>query len=605
MSPEGGYRDVILEGEYFRTLAKYRQTTGNGFPDEDQNIYTLSVFPRLTAAILSFPFFSNLTGLSISEVWGELYQDNQYISTGNLQKIFLGPTVIKFPKLAAGDYVIKVYRKLGKREKKIIGLKAVTLKQDKFENVICTWEKPIRIITKNQNGQRIKNIKLALLRNETILLRNLTSENEDTKMKVNYNLYQPYVLKADYKGFTIYQKEIPRWRKKVEIIQDLYNLYINVKDKFGFSPGVDVRPSLTSSEMDVPIDLIPDNLGNGHYKFDNLPPARYKLYISYGRFSDETYIDLPGDGDSADIKFSAVFDLETKLFDSRGNQLHSEDLKLDIKRNGKTLFQSVSQDEVINMPPGEYTVDVYLDNQKVGSKIVELNNDKNINIVTKIESILPTLITGIAIIILLEIFVLFLVKKLSLNTFLKLLAIALIFLSLFQPWWALYSQSETNIAEKSSEMFIVPQIMIEKITYEGITYPELTTLPEIFTDFVGILLFVIYSGIILIAFSFIPNILLRRRYFIVLISASILFLILVALAFSYGMSKIAELSLGSLNGEGIFATVMPTGETVNMHSTWGLGVGFYLCIFSAFLLIATGIVDFLRKKRWPNFLFRK
>ena len=154
-------------------------------------------------------------------------------------------------------------------------------------------------------------------------------------------------------------------------------------------------------------------------------------------------------------------------------------------------------------------------------------------------------------------------------------------------------------------MFIVPQTMIEKITYEGITYPELATLPEIFTDFVGILLFVIYSGIILIAFSFIPNILLRRRYFIVLISASILFLILVALAFSYGMSKIAELSLGSLNGEGIFATVMPTGETVNMHSTWGLGVGFYLCIFSAFLLIATGIVDFLRKKRWPNFLFRK
>ena len=39
------------------------------------------------------------------------------------------------------------------------------------------------------------------------------------------------------------------------------------------------------------------------------------------------YIDVPEDGDSASIKFSAIFNLGTKLFDSRGNQIEDIDFK--------------------------------------------------------------------------------------------------------------------------------------------------------------------------------------------------------------------------------------------------------------------------------------
>jgi hypothetical protein len=80
---------------------------------------------------------------------------------------------------------------------------------------------------------------------------------------------------------------------------------------------------------------------------------------------------------------------------------------------------------------------------------------------------------------------------------------------------------------------------------------------------------------------------------------------MVSLAFSFGMSKITEISLGSLNGEATLGIIFPNDEIVYMSSTWGLGTGFYLCIFSALILIATGIVDFLTKKKWPKMFFSK
>jgi len=64
------------------------------------------------------------------------------------------------------------------------------------------------------------------------------------------------------------------------------------------------------------------------------------------------------------------------------------------------------------------------------------------------------------------------------------------------------------------------------------------------------------------------------------------------------MSKITELTLGDLYGEAILDVTLPNGETTCMLSNWGLGLGFYLCIFSSIILILAGIIDFLRKKKW-------
>jgi hypothetical protein len=198
---------------------------------------------------------------------------------------------------------------------------------------------------------------------------------------------------------------------------------------------------------------------------------------------------------------------------------------------------------------------------------------------------------------------LFLIKKISLNTFLKIVAMALIIISIFQPWWVLNGINKE--AEKSSEMFIAPQTMIDTVTYKETPYLELATIPEVFTDFLGILLFIVCSGLILIGISFIPNIVLKRRYYGILISASIIFLLLVAIAFSFGMSIITDISLGSLQGEGVLEIVLPNGRIDFLASNWGFGSGFYLCIFSALLTMIAGILDYLRRAGWPREFFRK
>lgn len=595
---ENGYKDVMSESKYFRSLVKYRQNTGNGHDNGDQNIYTLTVTPKFSARAFTYPLIERITGHSVTDLSAELYQNDEVVSTGIINKPLLGPYIIKFPKLATGDYIIKIFRQFIGQQKRIIGMESVHIDSDKEIDVYCTWQKKIKIAAFDQNGNGIDDIELALIKNDNILVDNITEKDNDTIMIVNYNLFKPYILKAYYKGFIVYNKEIPRSVNDVKIVLNLYDLIIDVKDILGFSPGVNVRPILTSPEMQNPVELSSQDLNSGKYKFDNLLASNYKLYISFGRFSDEMLIDVPTDEDFTCIKFSAAFDLKTELLDSRGDIIENNNFKLDIKRNGYLLLESVSPDEIVTLPPARYTIKVYSENKLVGVRIVELTNDKDINIVTEVESILPNLITGIAIVIIIELIVILFLRRITLNTFLKLLAIALVIISLFQPWWFLNAINDSNITEKTSDMYIVPQQMIESITFNGEKYLQLATLPEVFTDFVGTLLFIICSGIALLMLSFIPNILLKRRYFIVLISASIVFLTLVALAFLFGMSKITEISLGSLNGQGSLDVILPDGETTRMAADWGLGYGFYLCIFSSVILITTGIIDFVRKRDW-------
>lgn len=147
--------------------------------------------------------------------------------------------------------------------------------------------------------------------------------------------------------------------------------------------------------------------------------------------------------------------------------------------------------------------------------------------------------------------------------------------------------------------------MIDRISYQDDVYLDLATIPEEFTEFLGVLLIIIISGIVLLGISFIPNILLRRRFSLILASASILFIILVNAAFSYGMSKICEISLGSLRGEGVLDLSLPTGETVYMSSAWGLGNGFYFCVISSMILISAGFIDYIKRKNLIKKFYKK
>ncbi len=602
---EGSYKDVIEEGKIFQVLAKSRFENNNELFNEKQNIHKLTVIPHFGSKIFSFPRLAQLAGFNLPVTWVELYQDETLISSNFAYKPFVRPTWTKFPKLAAGEYIVKVYRKFDDNSMRFIGVEPVLVEEDTLVHVYCSWQKTIRLFTHDQNGNGIENVELSLLTKDKVFFRNITNYTGKTKIDVPFNLFNTYDLKMLYKGFDVYDEEILMKQKNVDVKLDLYELTIEVRDKLGLSPGADIRLILTSSEMQNPIEIIPDKIGPGRYFFEKLPSALFELRISYGSFSDKKTIYIPDDGDSANIDFSAVFNLGVELYNSRGEPLSGDDLEIKIIRDGQTIYKSLSPDEVVLLPPSNYTIKAYSSGKLIGSKTIELTNDRNIKIVTISEPVLPVLVTGLVLIFVLELIVLLLFKKISLNTMLKLIAMSLILISLFQPWWALNASSEFSLAEKNSEMFIVPQTMIDRVDYDDSSYFDLATIPEEFTDFLGILLFVVCSGFILLGISFIPNIVLKRRFSTGLIFTSILFLVLVTIAFSVGMSKICEITLGSLQGEGMLDVILPTSEVINMSSSWGLGIGFYLCVSAALIAMTAGILDYIKNKKLLKCYFVK
>ena len=343
--------------------------------------------------------------------------------------------------------------------------------------------------------------------------------------------------------------------------------------------------------------IFSENLGFGRYIFRNIPGAEYDFYLIQGSHLQKIKIQIPNKDNIIEIDFTAKYNLLTDLFDRRGNQIDKLNKKIIISRENEEI---ISEKEISNnyfLPPGEYEIKVFSEDKLIGIKNIELTNDKKIKIVTITEPIMPKIATILIIIFIGEISILLIFRKISLNTFLKLLAMSLILLSLFHPWWNLFAQDLQIDASKTTELFILPRSMIDTVYYNEKVYLDMATIPDLFTNFLGGLILIVLSGFVLMGLSFIPNIFYKKRFSPILISASIIFTTMVVAAFLFGMSKITEISLGKLQGSGILDIVLPDKSTVYMESTWGLGIGFYLCFAAALTGLIAGIIDYIRKRR--------
>jgi len=601
----GGYPLVEKEVDKYQKLIEHRNFHDAGSIDEEQKIYTITVLPGFTGRIMSHPFFSDIAGIKITSVYGELYQDEKLILKQYTKQPFFGPPLIKFPKLAAGNYSIKIYRDIGKKNTMYIGYESVQIKKDEKIVIFCTWPKKIQVHLTNQYGDTIKDFKLELLKGDDIIDKHIFSDSENLVFTVPANIGYKYHLNGSYKGFKIFTKEINFLQTDIDEKIHLYDLSIDIDDTLGFPPGVNIHPYLTSPEMEVTTKIYPDKNNGGRYIFNNLPDASYKLHVSYGSYSETADIEINSRNKDIDLDFKVSFNLDLNVLDSRGNNVDDDNYNVNIFRNKKEIYSDIPSAETISLPPGEYQIYALLDGEVVGFKNIILANDKDTKIVTNIDPVLPVLVNALTIIFLIEMIVIFLLKRISLNSFLKIVAIALILISIFQPWWYLHATSDELEAEKTTELYIEPQVMIDKIKFDSQEFYDLATIPEIFTNFVGILLLIICSGFVLLGISFIPNLLLKKRFSLVLILASVLFLILVAAAFYFGMSKLTELSLGSMQGQGPLNVDIPTKNTVSMNATWGLGTGFFLCIIAALIAFFGGLIDFFKKKSWITKIIKK
>jgi hypothetical protein len=418
---------------------------------------------------------------------------------------------------------------------------------------------------------------------------NITDSNGLTLLKAPYYHGDPYILKAYYKGILVYGDYLRKSLLTLNVVMDieLNDFSVEIRDSHNLPPGVEITPLLLGLENNDNIKIIPEEMDEGTYNFKGIPSGKYKLQITYANFIDEKVIHLPIDGNSINIPFSAKFDLFIDLFDIRANSLTDEDIKFKILREGMQTFETGKQK--FSMPPAHYTITAYHDEEVVGTKQVELTSNRNIKLVTKLSSQYPMIIIGSTICFIGMIIILIYMKILSYHDLLTFLAIAFIILTLIQPWWELYATSSTPLADRSAQLLIYPQVMIESTTYNQKTTYDIAEMPEIFIDFLGKVVIIIYTIIMLLGLSFISLKLRKRKYFFLLHFLAILLMIVIVSMFFLGISKVTEASIGPVQGESTISIALE--ETVTMQASWGFSSGFYLIIIAAILIFISLLLE--------------
>lgn len=613
---QGSYDDVHKESEFFQTLVKFRSVNANE-SFGNQHIHTLTVIPHLAGRIGSFPLLANRTSLPLPVLVAELYYNDELISSQVVQKPLFGFQIAKFSKLALGEYVIKLYRYYGEITRKFVGISQVELTGDKTLHIYCTWEKVIDVDVADQHNNPLPNVSLYLYQ-DSLLVSHLTSNNYgNTSFHVPFNLFQPYDVdmiinasfqdrfklsnsykfEAFYKGFQVSEEQISFAKKQIDFTVPIYDVIVEVSDELGLAPDVNVNPFMISDEMKNPIEIIPEYLGSGRYLFKDIPKATYNLHISYGGYIKTKTVDVPSSGEIISIRFAYISELSTELLTIRGEPFLDNTIDISIKRFGHIIYDKIPSDEKVKIPPGKYTVNVYDEDVLIGSKSIQLSHDSTLSIVTTKSSLIEWAVILSALFMIGPCLILALFRKISLNTCLKLFVLGLVFLSIVQPWWQFHGSADEQGFEKTSMMYLFPQIMIEEFKEDNYRYLTIATIPEMFTDFLFMLLVIIIIGISLMLISFIPNIILKKRFSLVLTILSIVFVVVVAMLFSMGMSRITEISLGSLNGSGMIDVVLPSEQTMYMQAYWGFGTGFYLVVLAATISLGAGLIDFIRNQR--------
>ena len=131
-------------------------------------------------------------------------------------------------------------------------------------------------------------------------------------------------------------------------------------------------------------------------------------------------------------------------------------------------------------------------------------------------------------------------------------------------------------------MFVFPQVMVESTSYQGETMFDVAEMPELFVDLLGKVVLVVYAACIMLGVSFLLKKLGKKNYSLFLDVIGIILLIVIISMFYVGTSKLCEVSIGEVQGEGMISVSLGS-ETVSMQSSWGFTTGFYLVIVSAVL----------------------
>lgn len=590
-SDTGGYTAVQKESYIYQTLVKSRQRSGDNPFEREQKRYNVTIITRFGGTHFTHPWLSNLTGGAFPIIWIELHHEGRLIIEGAANRSLFTRAKKTFSSVLEGEYLVKVYLKRGNTTKVFTGSTILHLDKNTKVTVFCTWERTIKFTFLDQYGHGIPGIHGWLTNKDGVLYdENITQKNGELIVKAPYNMRDPYTLRADYKDFVIYDKELQKTIKKLkeEVTLELYNFSVIVTDSFDFPPGVEITPLLVTSKNNRTIQLTPLENGKGKFSFEGVPRGDYNLQISYGDFIDDIHVAVPDAGNSIRMKFSAVLDLTIDLFDSKGNPLTDNNIEFKISRENQTVEKTY--EKTISLPPAKYTINAYINNELIGEKQVELTNDKHLTFVTTVNSLFPMALSLIFYALFGFLVLLTLLKKFSLSSLLKSLAILFIILSLFQPWWMFIGSSAIPPAERTTTMYVNPGVMIKTITYYGETTFEIAEIPDTVLMFLGAIVPLVSLTCLSLSFAILLKRTKKKTYALLLSIIGVVLLCILLSSFYFVTTKLTETSIGPVQGEGAL-TFSFDSEEVIMQSSWGFNTGFYFIFIAIIVAVIALLLD--------------
>ena len=598
-----GYLGVEKEADIFYRLIRIKPSydNENNSVSEKPITYSLIVYTHIAYSSPFGAVLSALTGLNLSFIKVEIYNQNEYISSGTAERLPMKPPPTKyifdwhnfslvkktrFPSLSKGEYIIKVYRENPwfSNQRRFIGFKIVNLSKDTKVHIQCGIEGKIRLSLKDQYNNKIDNADIILTYNNKIIEEKI-SKNGEAIITAPCN--HRYTLSIFYKYLPVYNETILlRYYTYIHpITRDItfnrYNLTVHILDNWNLPPEVDIHPLLTNNNMQKPAYIQPTNNINGTYIFKDLPESQYyQLSLNYKSWKMDKIVSIPNE---LTLHFPVEYTINIQLFDTHG--LETKVTKLIFERGNKYI-QITNK---TSLPPGIYHLTALKDNKVVAKRDIEVFSARTYKIVTTYQPAYP--IIGLIFSIMLIVFILYTyyMKKILL---LPLLVVSLGIPSLILPWWTIYGSS-SNI-EYSTNLYLLPLKLITLTKTFTINAGEISFLPDIFQTYVGSIPILIIIGIILLIST------IRLKKSIILFLALIFFIIPLSI-FLIAISIFTEIGVGSFIGSGDISVVIPGGENVILYCIWCPNTGFLIFILSIALLMFTIIIS-IRKPSliWEN-----
>jgi len=617
----GGRPAVEKESTIYHSILNQMLQNNTSY-DIDEAVkekYELSVIVHQAESFPMGSAFAALTGINFSFITVELYHNDIYHSSETAVRLPMnaldqeienvGDAVrsvlhlfdirnislfkkVTFQDIYEGNYTVKIIREnyLFSKEPEYIGFGSIKVTENNTMRIVCTKQKTVELMINDQNDKPVPNTEVYIKKDEAIVSKGITDTDGNIQLSAPYNR-KGYQLQAWYKGVNFYDEPLDFSffnvkQKTLQLNIDRYTLDIEITDKWDLPPGITLQPILLNENGESIGHA--EQITLSHYFFTDLPPAKYSLVVSYKSVTYTESFDLTGNKELF-ITFPAEFTTKINVMDNRAIDI--SDFNLEFKRETKDMkFSSKSNQISVDLPPGKYQMSIFKEDELIGKRDISVNGDGTFDVITSKEPLFP--LVGIILSVLAVAGLSFLAfKRLPKIKLFACVALLFLLISPYVSWWSI--AGSTSQINANSELYLIPGELISYVSSTDVITGSQAYLPEIFdTMILGLLALIIVASIMLIMDLFIQK-KLGKFAIIIQLLVIVLFIAIIGV-FTFGMTSLSEVSVGTFIGSGELDVSIPgQNEHVGMLSTWGPSIGYYSIIIAMIVYVGLFLYQYV------------